>query len=38
MWSTVRKEVAEVLWLASMVGGLSLFSLAIATAAVVARS
>jgi hypothetical protein len=33
MWKSVWNEVREILWLMSMVGGLSLFSLAIAAAA-----
>jgi hypothetical protein len=34
MWRTVWSEVVEVFWLASTVAGLSLFSIAIAAAAV----
>jgi hypothetical protein len=33
MWKAVWREVSELLWLASMVGGLSLLSMAIAVAA-----
>ena len=33
MWKSVWSEACEILWLMSMVGGLSLFSLAIAAAA-----
>src|SRR5262245_48133120 len=36
MWRVAWKEIVEVLWLASMITGLSLFSLAVAGAAVLA--
>ena len=32
MWTSVRNELRELLWLVSMVGGLSTFSVALAVA------
>lgn len=34
MWNAIKQEAVEVLWLASMVGGISLFCVAVAAALV----